>query len=227
MIQRVPWGDFPDVQIHTTVSKLVNCPEYQAAKSGNYKAAYEVVKSCIKEDKLNSLPKTDFVVPVIQMDGERQNALPLAFAKFVSKFTGAELKLDIIQTNQVSHTKSTGIERLQNQPEFEGLGNFKQGSYLVLDDVVTYGSTLANLRGYIENEGGKVELSSTLAAGYGSTKIVPPAKIMREVKNDENYNKFTDKIGFSAECLTNREARHLLRSKEIIAARTNRTQGLG
>ncbi len=41
---------------------------------------------------------------------------------------------------------------------------------LVVGDVVTYGSTIANLRGWLQQQGVIVVGSTTLAAEFGATK---------------------------------------------------------
>jgi adenine/guanine phosphoribosyltransferase-like PRPP-binding protein len=56
----------------------------------------------------------------------------------------------------------------------------REGAHvLIVDDVVTYGSTLANLRGWLERQGAVVVGAPTLAAGFGGTKLALP-DIVRE-----------------------------------------------
>jgi hypoxanthine phosphoribosyltransferase len=55
------------------------------------------------------------------------------------------------------------------------MGKLERGTrVLIVDDVITFGSTLANLRGWIEKQGAKVVGATTLAAGFGATKLVFP-----------------------------------------------------
>jgi hypothetical protein len=42
---------------------------------------------------------------------------------------------------------------------------------VIVDDVATFGSTLANLRGWIEHQGTHVIRATTLGATFGGTKL--------------------------------------------------------
>ena len=82
---------------------------------------------------------------------------------------------------------------------------------LIVDDVVTYGSTLANLRGWIELQGATVVGATTLAAGFGGTKLALSTAILERLLNQfcTHTETLANKLGFSADCFTNREARFL------------------
>ena len=55
------------------------------------------------------------------------------------------------------------------------MGKIQPGSRaLIVDDVVTCGSTLANLRGWLKQQGATVVGATTLAAGFGGTKLALP-----------------------------------------------------
>ena len=92
------------------------------------------------------------------------------------------------------------------------IGKIQAGSrILIVDDVVTYGSTLANLRGWLEEQGATVIGATTLAAGFGGTKLALP-DIVRDRLLDcfpRQAEALANELGFSAECFTNREARFL------------------
>jgi hypothetical protein len=81
----------------------------------------------------------------------------------------------------------------------------------MVDDVVTYGSTLANLRGWLEQQRAFVVGATTLSAGFGGTKLVLP-----DMVRDRLLDRFSvqaealaNELRFSADSFTNREARFL------------------
>ena len=148
MIFRTPWNAFPDVAVQTTVGKLKSHPDYDAAKAGDQDAALRVIDRVFKPGKVTD--SCDLIVPVLQLDQGKQNMLAVAYALRLSRELGAEVFLGISQSNQVSHTGADAITRILGQPTF--LGDIPEGRRVVIvDDVATFGSTLANLRGWIEH----------------------------------------------------------------------------
>jgi len=207
-VYRLPWRDFPDVVIQTTVHKLRSRPAYEQAKRGAGQAAFEVLQELIKPEKIPFV--FDTVVPVMQFDRDKPNALPIVYAASIAKHFEAYLETGVRQVNVVSHTFADAQTRILGQPMF--MGKIQPGSRVVIvDDVVTYGSTLANLRGWLEKQGANVVGATTLAAGFGGTKLALP-----DIVRDRLLDRFprqaealANELGFSAECFTNREARFL------------------
>jgi hypothetical protein len=142
---RVPWGGFPEVIIHSSILKLKSTLAYSAAKRGNDRAASRIAVALVKEQNIRL--SVDFIVPVIQVDDGHYNALPVAFAAVLARHLGAKLWLDVCQINKVNHTEAHALGRLRSQPVFGG--TTPNGRCLICDDVVTYGATLANLRGFL------------------------------------------------------------------------------
>ena len=207
-VYRLPWRDFPDVVIQTTVHKLRSRPAYEQAKRGAGQAAFEVLQELIKPEKIPFV--FDTVVPVMQFDRDKPNALPIVYAAAIAKHFEAYLETVVRQVNVVSHTFADAQTRILGQPMF--MGKIQPGSRVVIvDDVVTYGSTLANLRGWLEKQGANVVGATTLAAGFGGTNLALP-----DIVRDRLLDRFprqaealANELGFSAECFTNREARFL------------------
>jgi hypothetical protein len=207
-VYRSPWHDFPDVVIQTTVHKLRSRPAYDQAKRGMGKAAFKVVQELIKPEKIPFA--FDTVVPVMQFDRDKPNALPLVYATALAKHFDAYLEIGIRQVNIVSHTFADAHTRILGQPMF--MGKIQPGSrVLIVDDVVTYGSTLANLRGWIELQGATVVGATTLAAGFGGTKLALPDTVRDRLLDrfPTQAEALANELGFSADCFTNREARFL------------------
>ena len=230
---RVPWNGFPEVVVHSSIYKLKNLPEYSAAKRGNDRAAARIAWTLVRPEKIDTA--VDFVVPVIQVDGGRYNAIPVALGAALAKSIGAKLWLDVCQINNVNHTDSGAQGRLQNQPVFGG--NVPRGKCLICDDVVTYGATLANLRGFLVAAGADVVVATTIGAAYGSTKLASELNVMLglERRYGQKLERYTTSIGFRSECLTAREG-HFLRGMRTVdglrncfaqeVGATNRTRGV-
>ena len=151
----------------------------------------------------------DFVVPVIQVDRGHYNALPVALAAVLAKQLGAKLWLDICQINKVNHTGADALDRLRNQPVFAG--PVPRGRCLICDDVVTFGASLANLRGHLASAGAEVVAATAIGAAYGSTKLAPELSLIGKLREcyDRELETQTASLGFGSECLTAREAHFL------------------
>jgi orotate phosphoribosyltransferase-like protein len=207
-IYRVPWGDFPDVVIHTNVPTLRAHPAYQQAKLGDPDSALQVASKFVKATKVSL--DFDVIVPVVQTDARKHNGIPAAAAFILGDRLNKQVIDNVFQTNEVSHTAASSSGRLLGQPSFAGV--VPPGARaLILDDVVTLGSTLANLRGWIQHCGATVVASTCLAAGFGATKLIPPASIREELDRcHPTHHELANRLGFDSSCWTNRESRFLL-----------------
>ena len=123
--------------------------------------------------------------------------------------------------------------RLARQPDFEGA--VTQGrDYVLVDDFVGMGGTLANLRGFIEAQGGKVVAAVTLTGKPYSAKLALDAEQLQELREkhgteletwwQENFNHaytalLNQKLGISPapRMLTPSEIELLRRSKQEMA----------
>ena len=78
----------------------------------------------------------------------------------------------IVQTNVVSPTGADGYSRLVRQAAFAG--EIAEGhEYLMVDDFIGQGGTLANLRGRVEKLGGTVAGATGLTGKPYSAKLAP------------------------------------------------------
>jgi hypothetical protein len=207
VIFRSPWNGFPDVAVQTTVAKLKSHPDYDAAKHGDQDAALRVIAQVFKPGKVTD--SCDLIVPVLQLDQGKQNMLAVAYAVRLAKEIGAEVFLGICQSNQVSHTGADAITRILGQPTFVGL--IARGRrVIIVDDVATFGSTLANLRGWIEHQDAHVIRATTLGATFGATKLAQSkdafAKLLEKYPEVETLSR---NLGFTPDCFTGRETHFL------------------
>ena len=213
---RVPWGQFPEVIVHSSIHKLKSFFGYFSAKRGNHRTALRIADALVKQAKIE-LP-IDFVVPVIQVDRGHYNAIPVAFAAVLAKSLGAKPWLDVCQLNKVNHTGANALDRLRNQPVFGG--TVPNGRCLICDDVVTFGASVANLRGFLVSSGAEVVAATAIGAAFGSTKLAPERSLIDNLREryDRELETQTATLGFGCECLTAREAYFLagLRTAERL-----------
>ncbi|MBV9488765.1 MAG: phosphoribosyltransferase [Verrucomicrobia bacterium] len=205
------WNEFPLVVVHSTVAKLKSHPAYGHAKTGSPIAALKLAEALVKVGKVAG--PLDYVVPI-------------ALARVIARSLGARVWLEIVQTNVVGHTKASGEERLLRQPDFGGDAPPAGSKVLICDDVVTYGSSFANLRGYLERQGTRVVKATALGAGYGATRLAPPRQIIDLLKEQHgaDLDAFTQRLGFRPEQLTAREAFHLSSVRSLKRYRSGLAQ---
>ena len=222
---RVPWNGFPDVILHSSICKLKSLPAYHAAKWGDHRAASRIAHALVSAAKVDTA--VDYVVPIIQVERGRYNAIPVAFGAVLAKRIGARLWLDVCQINNVDHTHAGAQDRLRHQPVFGGTA--PQGKCLICDDVVTYGASLANLRGFLAAKGVEVVAATAIGAAYGSTKLAPERSLILtlQTRYGQELERCTNTLGFGSECLTAREAYFLAGMRTVERVRDCLTQGTG
>lgn len=219
------------VQITTTsgVKKWIDL--HKKAKAGDLKSAYELVDkifdtngksaTTIKniQSKIKALKALKekypnaVIVPLWSIEKTGKNKIPLAYAGKVRRITGLKLYDKIKQINKTHHTDAKAMDRIIDKAIFSG-EVVPDLEYIIVDDIITMGANINELRKYIERNGGKVVATSCLGAGQGGANI----------GNDKNaemlYNKFSkgavddyvrkNKIAESARELTELQARQLI-----------------
>ena len=148
------------------------------------------------------------------------NAIPEAFAVEISKAVGWPHDLGVAQIN-VTHTGADGFSRLARQAEFAG--TVQNGcEYVLVDDFVGMGGTLANLKGYIESQGGKVLAAVSLTGKPHSAKLALSSERLQELRGKhgtELENWWIGQFAHAFDALTESEARYLARTEAIDTIR--------
>ncbi|WP_282175286.1 phosphoribosyltransferase [Vibrio diabolicus] len=229
--ERSPWGDFPKVIRNGDLGALKNEPEYQAAKSGDTFAALDLVERLITDDTVKSLKECiggskPRILPVLAVEAAGDNKIPLAIAEVLADRLGLDVELNIVQCDKVGRTGTGSDHRLAFNPSFDG--NVKKGEkYLIVDDTLAMGGTLASLRGYVENRGGKVIAASVMTAHEGALNL-PVKPGMLAAINDKHgpaMNQFwKDTFGYGIDKLTQGEAGHLKSAKTVEQIRDRITK---
>lgn len=155
------------------------------------------------------------------MEGDGVNAIPETFAEKLAEKLGLEVESGIVQTNMVGHTGADGFGRLARQPQFDGA--VQEGKeYFIVDDFIGMGGTIANLKGYIELKGGIVIGATVLTGKSYSAKIAPDRDLIQELRDKhgkELEDWWKEKFDHSFDCLTQSEARYLLKTENADRVR--------
>ena len=125
-----------------------------------------------------------------------------------------QVDCNIVQINEPKHTSKDAIGRILSRGDFEGAVQPGR-SYIIVDDVVTQGGTLSELRNYIESNGGKVACASTLSFSKFSMQLGIKRDTILELERKFGRNDAEKVIrelgvGDKLECLTTGEGRYIL-----------------
>jgi hypothetical protein len=145
------------------------------------------------------------------------NRIPWAYAAYLANRLGGTVGYEIIQKARVGRTYLTEFQGFVWQPSFTG-GVERDAAYVLVDDVLNRGATLASMRSYIVSQGGTVCAISALAHGSGRDQALAPTgqtcQRLVEVFGNELSGFWEVEIGHDALCLTDAEGRFLLRWAE-------------
>lgn len=228
---RVPWEAFADAILLAGESQTKQHPEYANAKASNdAMAAVNLVNSLVDETGvtevralIDAVSKSGDPILVSAHAWERQglNAIPAALTRLLSERLGIHREITIVQTNVVSHTGADGYGRLARQACFDGPIETSR-EYVMVDDFIGQGGTLANLRGWIEKQGGKVVGAIALTGKSYSAKLNPSQEQLHELrqKHGSDFERWWKAhFGHTFDCLTHSEARYLARSPDVDSIR--------
>ena len=160
------------------------------------------------------------LIPVIAEETAGFNAIPDAMAQVL----GRELKRpviagEIVQINKVGHTRAKAFQRLVTPAAFGG--EVEPGAnYVIVDDHVGLGGTLANLRGFLEARGATVIAMTTLTQSREACHISLRPKtldMLRSRHGDALDQLWKSQFGYAIDCLTEVEAQILCREQSLAA----------
>ena len=113
-------------------------------------AGTRLVRDVVTEAKLASVasaftdPASIQWLPVAAIEVEGINRIPAAAANRLASKIGGSVWDDVVQANSVGHTVASGWSRLARPALFEG-DVLVGGRYVLVDDFIGQGGTLANL----------------------------------------------------------------------------------
>jgi hypothetical protein len=224
--RRRPWPNwFPPVVIHTDVRTRDSHPGYRDAKGGDADAALELAIDLISDaaiDELRALfvGREALLLPVIADEASGFNAIPDAMAQVLARDLGAvAVAGEIVQINKTGHTRAPGFQRIVTPALFDG--PVRNGAhYVLVDDHVGLGGTLANLRGYIEAHDALVIGMTALTESRDARQIalrLATLDMLRKRHGPDIDTFWRDHFGYGIDCLTEVEAANLCRQPSFAA----------
>jgi hypothetical protein len=233
---RTPWRPgFPNAINHTTVRERDQFPGYAEAKAGNADAALALADGLLSVesiDELNSLVtsvgQSPILLPVTALETTGFNAIPDAMARVMARRLGWLLSSGtIVQSNTVGHTRAKAFNRLVTPAIFTG--KVEPGArYVLIDDHVGLGGTLANMRGHIETSGGIVLATTALTESRDGRQIALHPETLDMLWERHGHSLDTlwrERLGHGLDCLTNIEGGILCRELSVDAIRDRMAQG--
>ncbi len=207
--------DLPDAIIGRTLGDAGRHPDFPAAKAGNTNAAQRLVDDLVTSDVVSKVrdtlgDKRPTVVPVLAVESAGHNKIPLAAAHRLGAALGLDVDQNVYQSVKAKRTALSGLDRIFQQPEFDGTVEAGK-EYLLVDDTLTQGGTMAALASHIRQHGGTVVGTFALTGKqYSATLRLSPEtlKTLRERYGDIE-SEFRAATGRGLDALTESEGRYL------------------
>lgn len=217
----------PDVVILADVRAAKNDLNFAAAKGGDELQAAALIRNLVGPDQIEMVRqlldrRQPILSPVHAIETTGVNEIPIALAESLAEALSLQVELSVIQDNTVGHTGADGWHRLANPPVFSG-DVISGAEYLLVDDFVGQGGTLANLSGYMGSQGGRVLGAVTLTGKPYSARLAPDRQLIEALRTKHEKaleDWWQEQFGFGFDCLTHSEARYLERESNADAIRT-------
>lgn len=224
--KRSGWHNFPNVAILAEESAVKKHPDYQTAKSGDIAAAKRLALYFVTDGSLQSIragigQSKPIVAAVQALEESGENVIPTALGGVIAKRLNLELDSEIVQINRVGRTGSSGYYRLATQPLFDGAVE-KGRDYLLVDDFIGQGGTLANLKGHLEANGGRAIFATTLTGKPYSAKLALSQDTLEQLRKKHGAaleQWWGKEFGYGFDRLTESEARYLVNSPDADTIR--------
>lgn len=228
---RAAWRHgFADACILANESEVKRHPDYHAAKTGDATAAVRLVRDLVSDAAIDALAlqwegRKPLVASVHAIERQGVNEIPEALAHRIATRLGLPVDAGLVQANVVNHTGADGFSRLARQALFAG--EVVEGAdYLIVDDFIGQGGTLANFRGHIETGGGNVIAAVALTGKPYSARIAVSEQQLGELRDrhGELEDWWRKRFGFGFDALTQSEARYLARTTDADTVRDRVSQ---
>jgi hypothetical protein len=235
---RTPWvAGFPDIVVHTTEALRNSHADYPAAKAADPETADPAAALRLAQDLLepNAVERLALIagnrepilLPVTAFEIKGVNTIPDAMAQILAETLNWRVSLgDIVQTNRVGHTRARAFNRIVTPAAFDGVV-LADSDYVLVDDHVGIGGTLANLKGHIEMRGGRVIAMTTLTQTRDAMRIAlqpDTLDVLRRTHGEALEAFWQAHFGHGLDCFTNVEAGILCRQRSVESIRGLLTQ---
>ena len=219
-VPRTLWEeDFPPVVSQVSYRTMRDHVAYDLAKAGeSNQAALSLVYECLNDEAMHDIQgflkgRKPRIVAVHAEEEKGRNKIPLAYGEVLGGVLGLDTDPGIIQASVANHGSAPSIyHRFVSQPCFDGYVE-AGAEYLLVDDTCTAGGTLANLKGFIENRGGKVLMMSCLASNQPRLRydisLSRPTLRQLSLRHPKLHDWWIEEFGYGTDCLTEGEAGNL------------------
>ncbi len=213
--------NFPPVILQAALGNAKNNPSYEQAKAGEIEAALLLASDLVNDAAIQKIAdligdKIPLLIPVHAEEAISINRIPLAYALVIAAKLNLSVELNIVQAAKVSRTGTDGFSRLAFPPPFAGEPSMQANCAVIIDDTLTQGGTLANLKGYVGQFGINTLLATTLTGKNYSCVLAITEETLTNLRG--NYNEleswWINFFGYGFDCLTESEARYILNSKK-------------
>jgi hypothetical protein len=157
---------------------------------------------------VQKLPRdVTFVAPFARV-ATGDNAIPQVRAAACASLAGGKIDNEIVQVTRVFHTGADPMERLSLRAQFEG-AVIAGECYVLVDDVINMGGTLAELADHIQRAGGLVTAVVTLVNAGRIKTLQSAPRVIRKLQ-ERNENEILHIFGIQPVALTANEAQYLV-----------------
>lgn len=125
-----------------------------------------------------------------------------------ASIAGGKVDNEIVQVTRVFHTGADPMERLRLRAQFEG-DVIAGERYVLVDDVVSMGGTLAELADHIQRSGGVVIAVVTLVNAGRNKLLRAEPRIIKKLQG-RFQNEILNIFGIKTDALTANEAQYLI-----------------
>lgn len=214
---RTDWNNFPDVDIVHTTGTISSHHAYAAAKKGSLESALMLVDDFLDVEYLQLLnhrfqqSQPDYIVAVHAEERSGRNKIPIAFGLFLEANLNVPLDTEIVQADRAFRTGADGYARLVKKVRFDG-AVYSSAKYFIIDDAITQGGTIADLRGYLVSQGGVVVGASALMGKPHSARLSitkPTLGQLRKAAGRLLEEWWHEQFGYDFARLTESEARYI------------------
>lgn len=228
--ERARWREgFPPVLRNGDLGELQSHEDYEAAKTGSPEAALALSRRVVRQEMLEDLvalanqegATSPRIVPVVAEEARGRNWIPLMAAEVIGHRLGWDVETDIVQATKAGRTGKGADYRLVHHPAFAGSVT-PGGDYVILDDTLSMGGTLASLHGYIANRGGRVLGASAMTAHPGALQLPVTSKLLHRIdaRHGPGMNALCEELlGYGLDYLTQGEAGHFRTAASVEVMR--------
>lgn len=207
--------DLPPAVVGQPLGAAGKHADHAAAKAGDPRAAARLVNDLVTPEVVEKVRaamggERATIVPVLAVEATGNNQIPLATSKRLGAALGVPVETGIIQSVKARRSALGGLDRIFQQPEFDGQVEAGK-AYFLLDDTLTQGGTLAALASHIRQNGGRVVGTFALTGKqYSSTLRLSP-ETLQSVRDryGDLETEFRTATGRGFEALTESEGRYL------------------